>query len=82
MTLDELVRMPVGMGLDEWKSELKRRKAINKKIGKYSEEIDFEVDALNVLKDEIGSPRWLKHNTRLFTLIAKRDKLLKEAEGW
>lgn len=82
MTLDEMLMMPVGMTIEEWKAELKRRKTIKKKIGKLSIDIDFEVDALTVLKDEIGSERWMKHNSRMYTLIAKRDRLLKESEEW
>lgn len=82
MTLDELVRMPVGMSLEEWKKELTRRKGVNRKIRKMSEEIDFLVDGLEVLRGEVGSERYMKKYNRLFNLLAKRDRLLDEAKEW
>lgn len=82
MTIQELLMMPVGMSPKEWEAELIRRKGINRNIRKLSEDIDFECDVLEILRDEMGSPRWMKHNNRLYRLVAKRDKLLKESEGW
>ena len=82
MTIQEMLSMPVGMTTDEWKNELLRRKKVEKKIGKLSNDIDFETDALNLLHDEMGSDRWMKHNNRLYSLVAKRDALIKEASEW
>lgn len=74
--------MPVGYSLDDWEKELHRRKRIYKRIRKLSDDIQCEEDSLGVLRDEIGSERWMKHNNRMYNLIVKRDKLLKEASGW
>lgn len=82
MTIHELLTMPVGYLPDEWEKELKRRKNVEKRVRKLSDEIDGEVESLEVLRDELGSERWNKHNNRLYNLIAKRDRLLKEMEGW
>ena len=82
MTMHELLTMPVGVLPDEWEKELKRRKNVEKRIRKLSDEIDGEVESLEVLWDELGSERWHRHNNRLYNLIAKRDRLLKEMDGW
>ena len=80
MNIGELMAWPVGYSLEEWEKELKRRKCVEKKIRKLSVEIDGETQSLEVLKDEIGSERWMKHNNRLFNLLMKRDRLIKEEE--
>lgn len=82
MTISELMMMPVGVTLEEWENTLKERKKVVKRIRKLSDEIDGEAQSLEVLKDEIGSERWMKHNTRLFNLTAKRDKLIEENKEW
>lgn len=79
MTIEELMAWDTKkFSLEEWEAEVKRRKLIDKKIRKLSDEIDGEVQSLEVLKDEIGSDRWMKHNNRMFNLIGKRDKLMRE----
>ena len=82
MTIQELLMMPVGYLPEEWEKELVRRKKVEKRVRKLSDEIDGEVESLEVLRDEIGSERWSKHNNRLFNLIAKREVLIAEMEGW
>ena len=74
--------MPVGYLPDEWEKELQRRKKVEKRIRKLSDDIQWEELSLDVLKDEIGSERWMKHNNRMYNLIAKRDMLVKEVEAW
>jgi len=82
MTIQELLMMPVGYLPDEWEKELQRRKKVEKRIRKLSDDIQWEELSLDVLKDEIGSERWMKHNNRMYNLIAKRDMLVKEVEAW
>ena len=78
MTIQDLLRMPKGMTPDEWESEIRRQDKINKKIRKllsYREDIE---DALDVLKDEIGSARYGEKESKLKSINYKIEKLRKE----
>ena len=75
MTLSEFLSIPKGMKPDEWESELKRRNKINSQLRKLNTERYDLLDALDVLKDEIGSDRYNKKKSRLSEVEAKIEKL-------
>ena len=75
MTLSEFLSMPKGMKPDEWGAELKRRNKINNQIRKLNTERYDLLDALDVLKDEIGSDRYNKKKSRLSEVETKIEKL-------
>ena len=75
MTLSEFLSMPKGMKPDEWEDELKRKNKINKQLRKLNTERYDLLDALDVLKDEIGSDRYNKKKSRLSEVEAKIEKL-------
>lgn len=75
MTLSEFLSMPKGMKHDEWEAELKRRNKINVQLRKLNTERYDLLDALDVLKDEIGSDRYNKKKSRLSDVEAKIEKL-------
>lgn len=75
MTIQDLMRMPKGMKPDEWEAELKRRNKINNQLRKLTTERYDLLDALNILKDEIGSDRYNKKKSRLSDVEAKIEKL-------
>lgn len=78
MTIQDLLRMPKGMKPDEWESEIKRRDKINKKIMKLLIDREDIEDALDVLKDEIGSDRYSEKESKLKSINSKIEKLRKE----
>lgn len=78
MTIQDLLRMPKGMTPDEWDNELKRRDNINKKIKKLLTDKQDTEDALDVLKDEIGSERYKKKEIHLKEIELKIERLRKE----
>ena len=75
MTLSEFLSMPKGMKPDEWEVELKRKDRINNQLRKLNTERYDLLDALDVLKDEIGSDRYNKKKSRLSEVEAKIEKL-------
>lgn len=75
MTIQDLLRMPKGMKPDEWEAELKCRNKINNQLRKLNTERYDLLDALDVLKDEIGSDRYNKKKSRLSQVEAKIEKL-------
>jgi tetrahydromethanopterin S-methyltransferase subunit G len=75
MTIQDLLKMPKGMKPDEWEAELKRRNKINNQLMKLSTERYDLLDAIDVLKDEIGSDRYNKKKSRLSEVEAKIEKL-------
>ena len=75
MTIQDLLKMPKGMKPDEWEAELKRRNKINDQLMKLSTERYDLLDAIDVLKDEIGSDRYNKKKSRLSEVEAKIEKL-------
>ena len=68
MTIQDLLRMPKGLKPDEWESDIKRRDKINKKIRKLLNGRQDIEDALDVLKDEIGSARYSEKESKLKTI--------------
>lgn len=78
MTIQDLLRMPKGMKPDEWEAEIKRRDKINKKIRKLLSDREDIEDALDVLKDEIGSARYSEKESKLKSINSKIEKLRKE----
>ena len=75
MTLSEFLSMPKGMKPDELEVELKRKDKINNQLRKLNTERYDLLDALDVLKDEIGSDRYNKKKSRLSEVEAKIEKL-------
>ena len=70
--------MPKGMKPDEWEAEIERRDKINKKIRKLLIDREDIEDALDVLKDEIGSDRYSEKESKLKSINSKIEKLRKE----
>lgn len=75
MTLSEFLSMPKGIKPDEWESELKRKNKINNQLRKLNTERYDLLDALDVLKDEVGSDRYNKKKSRLSEVETKIEKL-------
>lgn len=75
MTLSEFLSMPKGMKPDEWKAELRCKDKINNQLRKLNTERYDLLDALDVLKDEIGSDRYNKKKSRLSEVETKIEKL-------
>ena len=61
MTLTEFSQKPKGFTMAQYEKLLQEKKRLEKQIKKYSGLIDFESDALDILKDEAGSERHKKH---------------------
>lgn len=74
MTLVEALSIPNGMDFEEYEKLLKDKQKAEKQIAKASEDIDFEIDALEVLSDEVGSERYNKHLQSKQKAEAKREK--------
>lgn len=74
MTMAEALSIPKGMNFEEYEKLLKDRKKLEKQIAKASSDIDFEVDSLEVLSDEVGSERYNKHLQSKQKAEAKREK--------
>lgn len=74
MTITEALSIPKGMIFEEYEKLLKDKKKLEKQIAKASSEIDFEVDSLEVLSDEIGSDRYNKHLQNKQKAEVKREK--------
>lgn len=75
MTIQDLLKMPKGMKPNEWEAELKRRNRISGQLRKLNTERYDLLDALDVLKDEIGSDRYNKKKSRLSEVEAKIENL-------
>lgn len=75
MTLSEFLSMPKGMKPDEWEAELKRKDKINNQLRKLNTEYYDLLDALDALKDEVGSDRYNKKKSRLSEVETKIEKL-------
>lgn len=74
MTIAEALSIPKGMSFEEYEKLLKEKRKFEKQIAKASSEIDFEVDSLEVLSDEIGSDRYNKHLQNKQKAEVKREK--------
>lgn len=78
MTFTELMAWPNGMCLEEYERQLEAEKKKAKRIKKLGEERDFLQDALEVLKDEPGSERYIKKAKRLEKVEAEIIRLTSE----
>ena len=74
MTIAEALSIPKGMDFEEYEKLLKDKQKLKKQIAKASKDIDFEVDSLEVLSDEVGSERYNKHLQSKQKAEAKREK--------
>ena len=74
MTLEEALSIPKGMDFKEYEKLLNDKQKLEKQISKASADIDFEIDSLEVLSDEIGSDRYNKHLQNKQKVEAKREK--------
>ena len=74
MTIAEALSIPKGMNFEQYEKLLKEKKRLEKLIAKVSMDIDFEVDSLEVLSDEVGSERYTKHLQSKQKVEAKREK--------
>lgn len=74
MTITEALSIPKGMNFEEYSKLLKDKQKLEKQIAKASMEIDFEVDSLEVLSDEVRSERYNKHLQNKRKAEAKREK--------
>lgn len=74
MTIAEALSIPKGMNFEEYEKLLNDKQKLEKQISKASMEIDFEVDSLEVLSDEVGSERYNKHLLNKQKMEAKREK--------
>jgi hypothetical protein len=76
MTLEELIKMSKGMGIEEFNKLLKKQNRIRNRLTKVSNLIDDEIDSLEALSDEIGSDRYNRHLEKLQELENEQVKLL------
>lgn len=74
MTLEELFRIPKGMGLEEYENLLKEKQKLENRIRKASDTIFIEADSLEVLSDEVGSERYNRHLANKQKAEAKVEK--------
>ena len=74
MTFEEALNAPFGMNLGEYQKLLDEKKKLEKQISKASADIDFEIDSLEVLSDEVGSDRYNKHLQNKQKAESKREK--------
>lgn len=76
MTIQDLLKIPKGISLEEWEKRIKKRDSLRKKIKTlWNKHYDI-MDALDVLQDEVGSERW---NTKR-NLLSEVDNKIKVLE--
>ena len=73
MTITEALSIPQGMNFEEYEKLLNDKQKLEKQIAKASMEIDFEIDSLEVLSDEVRSERYNKHMQDKLKSEAKRE---------
>ena len=78
MTLEELLKMPKGMSIEEYNKILKKQKRIKNRLTRVSNLIDDEEDSLEVLSDEVGSDRYNRHLEKKQELENEQVKLLEQ----
>ena len=61
MTIKEALSMPKGMRIEEYNKLLIDKQNIEKQIANASNIIQLESDSLELLCDEVGSGRYIKH---------------------
>ena len=69
--------MPKGLTMPQYEKLLQEKKRLEKQVKKYSGLVDFEADALDILKDEDGSERHKKHLKQMQNYTTEREKALK-----
>lgn len=74
MTITEALSIPKGMNFEEYEKLLNDKQKLEKQIAKASMEIDFEIDSLEVLSDEVRSERYNKHLQNKQKAEVKRGK--------
>lgn len=74
MTITEALNIPKGMDFEKYEKLLKDKQKLEKQIAKASSDIDFEVDSLEALSDEVGSMRYNKHLQSKQKAEVKREK--------
>lgn len=78
MTLEEALACPRGMTIEEYSRQLETQEKRNKRLKKLSYDRDYLEDALDVLSDEAGSPRYREKEKRLKKVKEEISKLSKE----
>ena len=81
MTLEEMLKMPKGMDIEEYNKLLKKQKRIKNHLTKVSNLIYEENDSLDVLIDEIGSDRYNRHLEKKQELENEQAKLLEQLKA-
>ena len=75
MTMEELLRWPKDMSLEEYQKQLRREKRRKNRLWKLIEEQYELEDALQVLEDEKGSERYNRKAQRLEEVKAEINKI-------
>ena len=78
MTLEELLKMPKGMDIEEYNKLLKKQKRIKNRLTRVSNLIYDEEDSLDVLSDEVGSDLYNRHLEKKQELENEQVKLLEK----
>lgn len=78
MNIAELLTMPKGMSVEEYESLLKKKKRLEKQLAKIQDDIYFAQDALEILRDEVGTERYNKRIKEKEQLEKKLSKKLEE----
>lgn len=74
LSLDEFLRIPVGMSIEDYQSLLSKQDNLVKKLAKLSSERDFLLDGLDILSDEEGSDRWNSKRHQLDKVETQMDR--------
>lgn len=72
MNMQEFMDMPKGMDVQRYEYWLKERDRIRRMMYRLSGEIQAEEDALEVLADEKGSPRYISHMKKLMKHLERQ----------
>ena len=81
MTLEELLKMPKGMDIEEYTKLLKKQKRIKNRLTRVSNLIYDEEDSLEVLSDEVGSDLYNRHLEKKQELENEQVKLLEKLKA-
>lgn len=81
MTFEELLKMPKGMGIEEYNKLLKKQKRIKNRLTRVRNLIYDEEDSLDVLSDEVGSDRYNRHLEKKQELENEQVKLLEKLKA-
>ena len=81
MTLEELLKMPKGMDIEEYNKLLKKQKRIKARLTRVSNLIYDEEDSLEVLSDEVGSDLYNRHLEKKQELENEQVKLLEKLKA-